>query len=178
MSTSTSSYSSSASTTLNSTTKDSFGSRDSLNDTTAVIPTGNVAAYRKSLEKQVLDITTGPTSATSGQATVSATVSIDKPARKSFDSKTTDFRKSLENLDEKSKGTPPPMLTKKPVVPVKKSPTSVAAGIFSGLKSVVSSTNKNSTTTTTSIESTKSASSDNLDGIGNSRVAVSSLAKK
>lgn len=68
------------------------------------------------------------------------------------------------------------MLTKKPLVPVKKSPTVSSVGnIFSGFRKVVSSSTKQSASTTaTSIESTtKSSSSDSLDGIGNSRVAVS-----
>lgn len=176
MSTSTSSHSSSASTTLSTTSasKESFGSRDSLNDTTAVIPTGNVAAYRKSLEKQVLDITTGPAAAAGAASTGAATGAQinDKNTRKTFDTKTADFRKSLENLDDKSKRAPP--VSKKPEV-LKKSPTvsSVVGSIFPSFKSKVVSSNIKTTTTNTTIESSKTASNDNLDGSGHSRVAVS-----
>lgn len=86
--------------------------------------------------------------------------------RKSFDTKlTSDFRKSLESLDEK-KTTPPPVLSKKPIVPIKKSPTvsSTAGSIFSGLKQMVKSSDKQS-------------SNDSLDGIGASKSAsVSQIA--
>lgn len=122
---------------------DSFGSKDSLNDSGII--TGNVAAYRKSLESKLE--TTVPSS------------------RKSIETKTTaEIRKSMENLDER-KSTPPPVLTKKPVVPVKKSPTvgSVAGNIFSGLKQKV---NKNE----------KLTHHDSLDGIGASRMNASHVA--
>lgn len=116
--------------------KDSFGSKDSLTDTTSSLITsersnsglfGNVAAHRRSLESKSLEIT-----------------SIEKPPRKSIitDANKTpsDIRKSLENLDEK-KTTPPPVLSKKPSVPIKKSPSvsTVAGSIFSGLKQKVKS---------------------------------------
>lgn len=122
---------------------DSFGSKDSLNDSGII--TGNVAAYRKSLESKLE--TTVPSS------------------RKSIETKApTEIRKSMENLDER-KSTPPPVLTKKPVVPIKKSPTvgSVAGNIFSGLKQKV---NKNE----------KMAHHDSLDGIGASRMGASQVA--
>ncbi|XP_055677926.1 CD2-associated protein isoform X1 [Lutzomyia longipalpis] len=107
----------------NSTRKDSFGSKDSLNETGIVsgIVTGNVAAHRKSLESKSVDPI------------------AEKPPRKSFETKSSgDIRKSLENLDEK-KATPPPVLSKKPSVPIKKSPTigSVTGNLFSGLKQKV-----------------------------------------
>lgn len=122
---------------------DSFGSKDSLNDSGII--TGNVAAYRKSLESKLE--TTIPSS------------------RRSIETKTTaEIRKSLENLDER-KSTPPPVLTKKPVVPMKKSPTvgSVAGNIFSGLKQKV---NKNE----------KITHHDSLDGIGASKMNTSHVA--
>uniref|UniRef100_A0A1L8DMH6 Putative adaptor protein cms/seta n=1 Tax=Nyssomyia neivai TaxID=330878 RepID=A0A1L8DMH6_9DIPT len=101
--------------------KDSFGSKDSLNESGIV--TGNVAAHRKSLESKHVDPI------------------AEKPPRKSFDAKSSDLRKSLENLDEK-KATPPPVLSKKPSVPIKKSPTigSVTGNLFSGLKQKVKPT--------------------------------------
>lgn len=97
---------------------DSFGSKDSLNETGIV--TGNVAAYRRSLESKF---------------EASGVTSAERTSRISFEGKSTaEIRKSLENLDER-KSAPPPVLTKKPAVPMKKSPTvgSVAANIFAGL---------------------------------------------
>lgn len=122
---------------------DSFGSKDSLNDSGII--TGNVAAYRKSLESKLE--TTIPSS------------------RKSIETKTTaEIRKSLESLDDR-KSTPPPVLTKKPVVPMKKSPTvgSVAGNIFSGLKQKVN-------------KPEKITHHDSLDGIGASKMNVSQVA--
>lgn len=123
--------------------KDSFGSRDSLND--ASIPTGNVAAYRKSLENKVMDMS-----------------AVEKTNRKSIEMKN-DFRKSMENLDDKKTATPPPVLTKKPIVPIKKSPTvsSVTSGLF-----------KSKTTKTDG----KLSSNDSLDGIGSSKSASGHVA--
>lgn len=121
---------------------DSFGSKDSLNDSGII--TGNVAAYRKSLESKLE--TTIPSS------------------RKSIETKTTaEIRKSLENLDER-KSTPPPVLTKKPIVPMKKSPTvgSVAGNIFSGLKPKA--------------KNEKITHHDSLDGIGASKMHASQVA--
>lgn len=83
---------------------------------------GNVAAQRKSLENKAHE------------------QSVEKPPRKSLEIKgtTAEIRKSLENLDDK-KGAPPPVASKKPVVPIKKSPsiTSVTNNLFSGLKQKV-----------------------------------------
>lgn len=123
--------------------KESFGSKDSLNDSGII--TGNVAAFRKSLENKTLETTTAPP---------------DWVVRKSIDGKSTsEIRKSLENLDER-KSTPPPVLTKKPVVPMKKSPTvgSVAGNIFSGLKQKVKSVEQ------------KMTHHDSLDGVGASKM--------
>lgn len=96
-----------------------YGSKDSLNDPSkgnALF--GNVAAHRKSLEHKVQDH------------------SAEKPPRKSLETKA-EVRKSLENLDDK-KGTPP-AVSKKPVVPIKKSPSisSVTNNLFSGIKQKV-----------------------------------------
>lgn len=118
---------------------DGFGSRDSLND--SGITTGNVAAYRKSLENKYNE--------TPQQVTA---------RRTQIETKTTaEIRKSLENLDDR-KSTPPP-LTKKPIVPLKKSPTvgSVANNIFSGFKQKVKSVEQ------------KISHHDSLDGIGSSK---------
>ena len=131
----------------NSYRKDSFGSKDSLNDSNNLQPSlfGNVAAHRRSLESKNLE-------------------PVEKPPRKSIimDSKTpSDIRKSLESLDEKTKTTPPPVLGKKPTVPIKKSPSvsTVAGSIFSGLKSKVKS-----------VES-KLHAHDSMDGTGSSRLS-------
>lgn len=118
---------------------DSFGSRDSLNE--SGIPTGNVAAFRKSLENKCNE-TNHPV----------------QMRRTPIESKSTaEIRKSLENLDDR-KSTPPP-LTKKPIVPIKKSPTvgSVAGNIFSGLKQKVKSVEQ------------KITHHDSLDGVGSSK---------
>lgn len=143
--------------TTNSYRKDSFGSKDSLNDSSNMINTergslfGNVAAHRRSLETKSLEVT------------------AEKPPRKSLiitDANKTpgDIRKSLENLDEK-KTTPPPVLTKKPTVPIKKSPSvsTVAGSIFSGLKSKVKG-----------VESKLHSSNDGIDGIGSSKLTGAS----
>lgn len=143
--------------TTNSYRKDSFGSKDSLNDSSNMINSergslfGNVAAHRRSLETKSLEVT------------------AEKPPRKSLiitDANKTpgDIRKSLENLDEK-KTTPPPVLTKKPTVPIKKSPSvsTVAGSIFSGLKSKVKG-----------VESKLHSSNDKIDGIGSSKLTGAS----
>lgn len=106
-----------------------------------------MAAHRRSLETKSLEVT------------------AEKPPRKSLvitDANKTpsDIRKSLESLDEK-KTTPPPVLTKKPTVPIKKSPSvsTVAGSIFSGLKSKVKS-----------VESKLHSAHDGTDGIGGSKM--------
>lgn len=133
----------------NSYRKDSFGSKDSINDSNlSASLVGNVAAHRRSLESRSME---------TGQPTT-----VEKPPRKMLpDSKTpSEIRKSLENLDEK-KATPPPVLGKKPNVPIKKSPSvsTVANNIFSGLKSKVKS-----------VES-KLHPHDSMDGVGSSRLS-------
>ncbi|EDV30468.2 uncharacterized protein Dana_GF22925, isoform E [Drosophila ananassae] len=103
--------------------KESFGSRDSLNDILSEtgLSTGNVAATRKSLENKNLDLTKPPGAAISQQrsstssATLTTTVGTGLAASA--------VSKSLENMDEKVKSPPPPVLSKKPSVPLKKTPT-------------------------------------------------------
>lgn len=108
---------------------------------------GNVAAHRRSLETKSLEGT------------------AEKPPRKSLiitDANKTpsDIRKSMESLDDK-KTTPPPVLSKKPSVPIKKSPSvSTVGSIFSGLKSKVKS-----------VESKLHSSNDGIDGIGSSKIS-------
>ncbi|XP_052858709.1 LOW QUALITY PROTEIN: SH3 domain-containing kinase-binding protein 1 [Drosophila gunungcola] len=127
-----SSNSTSSTTTVSSSAgrKESFGSRDSLNDILSEtgLPSGNVAAQRKSLENKNLDLTKPPG--------VGATVAINQQ-RSSTSSATTSssattistgltsssVSKSMESLDEKVKSPPPPVLSKKPSVPLKKTPT-------------------------------------------------------
>lgn len=135
--------------------KNSFGSKDSLNENNSVNVErnsgifGNVAAHRRSLETKSLEPT------------------IEKPPRKSLvitDANKTpsEIRKSLENLDEgKKTSTPPPVLTKKPTIPIKKSPSvsTVAGSIFSGLKQKVKS-----------VESKLHASHEVTDGTGSSKI--------
>uniref|UniRef100_A0A182LX38 SH3 domain-containing protein n=1 Tax=Anopheles culicifacies TaxID=139723 RepID=A0A182LX38_9DIPT len=150
--------------------KESFGSRDSLNESTGSVgslggagsvtgsPTYNsVAAHRKSLESKSTESTGSPAAAAIGGGVVT-----EKPPRKSLENKASDIRKSLENLDDK-KATPPPVLGKKPQVPIKKSPsiTSVTGNLFSGLKQKVKGGGP-------SID--KDKSSDERDGIGSSKV--------
>lgn len=136
--------------------KESFGSKDSLNETGTAVqgsPTfGNVAAHRKSLESRNSE----PAAASSAGPVT------EKPPRKSLDSKTSEIRKSLESLDEK-KSTPPPVLGKKPQVPIKKSPsiTSVTGNLFSGLKQKVKGESKSAAA---------AASQDSMDGVGASKV--------
>lgn len=142
------------------TRKDSFGSKDSLTDSGIV--TGNVAAYRRSLESK---------------AVVDHPV-VDKPPRKSFEGsarnsvgsdKMSELRKSLEYLDEK-KQTPPPVLTKKPSVPVKKSPIAgVTSNLLSGLKKVGGGV---------ASKAEPPPTKDNLDGGGLSRMQVADNAEK
>uniref|UniRef100_A0A182FAY5 SH3 domain-containing protein n=2 Tax=Anopheles albimanus TaxID=7167 RepID=A0A182FAY5_ANOAL len=133
-----------ATSTVNAFRKESFGSRDSLNDSTGPAPAasssvtssptyGNVAAHRKSLESKA-----------SADSTASPAVLTEKPPRKSLEGKAgvsaSELRKSLESLDgDHKKSTPPPVLGKKPQVPIKKSPsiTSVTGNLFSGLKQKV-----------------------------------------
>lgn len=148
--------------TTNAYRKESFGSKDSLNElaghtnhqqATSSPTVGNVAAHRRSLEtRNVENHATNNSSASPVLAPVT-----EKPPRKSLDNKTSEIRKSLENLDDK-KGTPPPVLGKKPQVPIKKSPsiTSVTGNLFSGLKQKV--------------KGGDSKHQDGTDGVGGSRM--------
>ncbi|KAH8232208.1 hypothetical protein KR032_002034, partial [Drosophila birchii] len=119
--------------------KESFGSRDSLNDILSEtgLPTGNVAAQRKSLENKNLDLTkppgVGPAAAVSLQrnSTSNASSAVAPGLVSSA------LNKSLENMDEKVKSPPPPVLSKKPSVPLKKTPTGgvpVAGNLLGGKK--------------------------------------------
>ncbi|XP_020811391.1 serine-rich adhesin for platelets isoform X2 [Drosophila serrata] len=119
--------------------KESFGSRDSLNDILSEtgLPTGNVAAQRKSLENKNLDLTkppgVGAAAAVSQQrnSTSNASSSVTAALVSSA------LNKSLENMDEKVKSPPPPVLSKKPSVPLKKTPTGgvpVAGNLLGGKK--------------------------------------------
>ncbi|XP_017000554.2 serine-rich adhesin for platelets isoform X2 [Drosophila takahashii] len=126
--------------------KESFGSRDSLNDILSEtgLPTGNVAAQRKSLENKNLDLTKPPGVGASvvaiGQqrsSTSSATTTTSSSATTiSTGLTSSSVSKSMENmLDEKVKSPPPPVLSKKPSVPLKKTPTGgvpVAGNLLGG----------------------------------------------
>lgn len=143
--------------------KESFGSKDSLNESGGGHVTGsptfsNVAAHRKSLENRNVDNPASHAINSSSNNSSGAAPVTEKPPRKSLDNKTSEIRKSLENLDEK-KATPPPVLGKKPQVPIKKSPsiTSVTNNLFSGLKQKVKG------------ESKPTANHDSMDGVGISR---------
>uniref|UniRef100_A0A1Q3EXE4 Putative sh3 domain-containing kinase-binding protein 1 n=1 Tax=Culex tarsalis TaxID=7177 RepID=A0A1Q3EXE4_CULTA len=146
----------------NSNRKESFGSKDSLNESggqaTGSPTFGNVAAHRKSLESR---------SAVAAESSPAAATVTEKPPRKSLDSKTSEIRKSLESLDEK-KATPPPVLGKKPQVPIKKSPsiTSVTGNLFSGLKQKVKGGESKATP----------VSQDSMDGVGGSKAVRSDVA--
>jgi hypothetical protein len=97
---------------------------------------------------------------------VTITTTIEKPPRKVLpDSKTpSEIRKSLESLDEKKAA--PPVLSKKPTVPIKKSPSvsAVANNIFSGIKQKVQK-----------VES-KLHAHDSMDGVGSSRLGAAHVA--
>ncbi|XP_055631819.1 bromodomain-containing protein DDB_G0270170 isoform X2 [Toxorhynchites rutilus septentrionalis] len=143
--------------------KESFGSKDSLNEpstqSTGSPTFGNVAAHRKSLEHRNMEISAAASNLIAGTGAVPTAAPVtEKPPRKSLESKTSEIRKSLENLDEK-KATPPPVLGKKPQVPIKKSPsiTSVTGNLFSGLKQKVKG-------------ESKSTSQDSMDGVGGSKM--------
>ncbi|XP_037955590.1 CD2-associated protein-like isoform X2 [Teleopsis dalmanni] len=162
------------SSTQSSNRKDSFGSRDSLNDILSEtgLQSGNVAAQRKSLENKNLDLSNAPDGSGSNRLLVkkfetktvhssSSNITTSSTAM-STNISTSELRKSIENLDEKLK-TPPPVLTKKPTIPTKKSTTvtSVAGNLLSGLKQKVKNVENKLTT---------SASHDYADGIASSRM--------
>ncbi|KAH8306324.1 hypothetical protein KR018_007571, partial [Drosophila ironensis] len=118
--------------------KESFGSRDSLNDILSEtgLPTGNVAAQRKSLENKNLDLSKPPGAAAISQQR-SSTNSTSVTSTVGTALAATAISKSLENMDEKVKSPPPPVLSKKPNVPLKKTPTGgvpVAGNLLGGKK--------------------------------------------
>ncbi|XP_034113258.2 serine-rich adhesin for platelets isoform X3 [Drosophila albomicans] len=121
--------------------KESFGSRDSLNDILSEtgLPIGTVAAQRKSLENKNLDLSKLPgnnSSKQSSNTTSTATATTITTATSATTNNTSTYaelRKSLDNMDEKIKSPPPPVLGKKPSVPLKKTPTGNVTGhILSG----------------------------------------------
>ncbi|XP_075147699.1 CIN85 and CD2AP related isoform X2 [Haematobia irritans] len=179
----------SSSSTQSSNRKDSFGSRDSLNDILSEtgLPTGNVAAQRKSLENKNLDLTntsdvasrlalkkqqmhqdskivSNLTSTNSSSNNITNTTSVTTSNVAAMSSTSGELRKSLENMDEKTKTTPPPVLNKKPTVPVKKTTTvtSITGNILSGIKQKVKSVENKLTT---------AASHDYADGVGSSKLS-------
>lgn len=155
--------------------KDSFGSRDSLNDilNETGLPTGNVAAQRKSLENKNLDLSnaseavnrvglrkqahhhhhqqdkvynnlstnhnnssssitsinnSNSTSSISNLTVTSSTNPVNAIVTTSnshpMHINSSELRKSLENMDDKTnKTTPPPLVSKKPILPTKKTAT-------------------------------------------------------
>lgn len=108
--------------------KESFGSRDSLNDILSEtgLPAGTVAAQRKSLENKNLDLSKLPGGKQQqlGSTIITTTTTSSSSSSNTNNSSTyADLRKSLDNMDEKIKSPPPPVLSKKPSVPLKKTPT-------------------------------------------------------
>lgn len=108
--------------------KESFGSRDSLNDILSEtgLPIGTVAAQRKSLENKNLDLSKLPGKQQGNTIITSTTTSSSSSSSVNNTTNTStyaDLRKSLDNMDEKIKSPPPPVLSKKPNVPLKKTPT-------------------------------------------------------
>ncbi|XP_044314377.1 serine-rich adhesin for platelets isoform X1 [Drosophila rhopaloa] len=109
--------------------KESFGSRDSLNDILSEtgLPTGNVAAQRKSLENKNLDLTkppgVGAAVAINQQRSSTSSATTSSATTISTGLTSSSVSKSTESMDEKVKSPPPPVLSKKPSVPLKKTPT-------------------------------------------------------
>ncbi|XP_061401338.1 serine-rich adhesin for platelets [Musca vetustissima] len=190
----------SSSSTQSSNRKDSFGSRDSLNDILSEtgLPTGNVAAQRKSLENKNLDLTNTSDVATrlalkkqqmhaqqqqqhQEAKVVTASSSINSSHSTNTNTTittssmggattTSELRKSMENMDEKStKTTPPPVVNKKPTLPVKK--TTTVTSITGNILSGIKQKVK-------SVENklTTAASHDYADGIGSSKLSPSAVA--
>ncbi|XP_017039378.1 LOW QUALITY PROTEIN: serine-rich adhesin for platelets [Drosophila ficusphila] len=123
--------------------KESFGSRDSLNDILSEtgLPTGNVAAQRKSLENKNLDLTkppgVGASVSVSQQRSSASSATVSSVTTTSTGLASSAVSKSMENMDEKVKSPPPPVLSKKPSVPLKKTPTGgvpVAGNLLGGKK--------------------------------------------
>ncbi|XP_058982738.1 serine-rich adhesin for platelets isoform X2 [Musca domestica] len=180
----------SSSSTQSSNRKDSFGSRDSLNDILSEtgLPTGNVAAQRKSLENKNLDLTNTSDVATRlalkkqqqmhtqhqetkvvTSSSISSSNNTNTTITTSSIGATSELRKSMENMDEKSTKTTPPVLNKKPTLPVKKTTTvtSITGNILSGIKQKVKSVENKLTT---------AASHDYADGVGSSKLSPSAVA--
>lgn len=117
--------------------KESFGSRDSLNDILSEtgLPIGTVAAQRKSLENKNLDLSKLPGGAGKQQGNTIITTTTTSTSNNSSSSNTSaatyaELRKSLDNMDEKMKSPTPPVVGKKPSVPLKKTPTGGVPGKF------------------------------------------------
>ncbi|XP_037885802.1 CD2-associated protein isoform X1 [Glossina fuscipes] len=184
----------STSSTHSSNRKDSFGSRDSLNDILSEtgLPSGNVAAQRKSLESKNLDLTNASDAATrlalkkqqqqhqqhqlniqqqqetkNGSSSSSGSNGFANNITNSMSNSSSELRKSNENVDDKTKTAPPPVLSKKPTIPNKKSNSvsSVAGNIFSGLKQKVKNVENKLTT---------AVSHDAADGLSSSKLSPSS----
>ncbi|XP_020712991.1 uncharacterized protein LOC101456020 isoform X1 [Ceratitis capitata] len=185
------------SSTQSSNRKDSFGSYDSLNDILSEtgLQSGNVAAQRKSLENKNLDLTANAADASSrlalkkqqlqqqqqqhlqetktiltnngGFTTTTTTTTSSMMSSSTAAALSNELRKSLENLDEKTKITPPPVLTKKPTVTTKKpsSVSGVASNLFGFGKQKTKSTDSKLTT---------AVSHDIADGMGSSKMSTSS----
>ncbi|XP_043070775.1 serine-rich adhesin for platelets isoform X3 [Drosophila grimshawi] len=149
--------------------KESFGSRDSLNDILSEtgLPIGTVAAQRKSLENKNLDLsklpgskqqiitTTTATSATSNMSSSSSSNTTTTAAATAANTAAVyaELRKSLDNMDEKIKSSTPPVVGKKPSVPLKKTPT--------GSGSILGGSSTNSSSTSSGMKK-KSAESNKL----------------
>ncbi|XP_064549482.1 pneumococcal serine-rich repeat protein [Drosophila montana] len=116
--------------------KESFGSRDSLNDILSEtgLPIGTVAAQRKSLENKNLDLSKLPGGAKQQGNTIitTTTATSNSSSNNTSASAYAELRKSLDNMDEKIKSPTPPVVGKKPSVPLKKTPTGSVSGNILG----------------------------------------------
>lgn len=114
--------------------KESFGSRDSLNDILSEtgLPIGTVAAQRKSLENKNLDLSKLPGGGKQQGNTIITTTTTSTSNSSSSNNTSAsayaELRKSLDNMDEKIKSPTPPVVGKKPSVPLKKTPTGSVSG--------------------------------------------------
>ncbi|XP_046806182.1 serine-rich adhesin for platelets isoform X1 [Lucilia cuprina] len=189
----------SSSSTQSSNRKDSFGSRDSLNDILSEtgLPTGNVAAQRKSLENKNLDLTnasdvaarlalkkqhmqqqqqqqqeskTITSSISSNNNTTSTTSTLITTATSASSTSSSELRKSMENMDEKTTAatkTTPPPVLNKKPSVPVKKTTTVTS-ITGNILSGIKQKVKN-------VESklTTAASHDYADGVGSSKLSPS-----
>ncbi|XP_030573475.1 uncharacterized protein LOC115771763 [Drosophila novamexicana] len=118
--------------------KESFGSRDSLNDILSEtgLPIGTVAAQRKSLENKNLDLSKLPGGGKQQGNTIITTTTTSTSNSSSSNNTSAsayaELRKSLDNMDEKIKSPTPPVVGKKPSVPLKKTPTGSVSGNILG----------------------------------------------